>query len=112
MVVIEWVVAGIDPCCFYLHRSVPCALLVLSLFNALLQAIAILDVISSIDLFSKLSLTHGREVLQIAKRGKYQVGEVVNTYKSWSEKFYVVAAGVVEARVNVGEDGTYDDSED
>ena len=82
----------------------------LSLFNALLQAIAILDVISSIDLFSKLSLTHGREVLQIAKRGKYQVGEVVNTYKSWSEKFYVVAAGVVEARVNVGEDGTYDDS--
>ena len=49
----------------------------------LYQAIAILDVISSIDLFSKLSLTHGREVLQIAHRGKYDVDDVVNTHKSW-----------------------------
>ena len=63
------------------------------------DAIEILDVISSIDLFSKLSLTHGREVLQIAKREKYAIGDVINTHKAWSEKFYVVAAGVVEARI-------------
>ena len=72
------------------------------------DAIEILDVISSIDLFSKLSMTHGREVLQIAKREKYEIGDNVTTQSSWSEKFYVVAAGVVEARVMLedGEDGS------
>ena len=37
--------------------------------------------------------------MQIAKRGKYAIGDVINTHKAWSEKFYVVAAGVVEARI-------------
>ena len=68
------------------------------------DAIEILDVISSIDLFSKLSLTHAREVLQIARRVKYEIGTTVVTHKSWRDNFYVVAAGVVEARVTL-EDG-------
>ena len=62
------------------------------------DAIEILDVIASIDLFSQLSLTHAREVLQIARRVKYPAGAVISHHKSWNEKFFVVAAGLVEAR--------------
>ena len=51
------------------------------------------------EFFLKLFFETGREVLQIAKRGKYAIGDVINTHKAWSEKFYVVAAGVVEARI-------------
>ena len=50
-------------------------------------------------IFFEFFLKTGREVLQIAKRGKYAIGDVINTHKAWSEKFYVVAAGVVEARI-------------
>ena len=50
-------------------------------------------------IFLEFFLKSGREVLQIAKRGKYAIGDVINTHKAWSEKFYVVAAGVVEARI-------------
>jgi hypothetical protein len=60
------------------------------------DAIEILDLFASNDLFSSFTVAHAREILTISKRRRYEPGEYVVRRGEKGNAFYMIAAGVAQ----------------
>ena len=63
------------------------------------DALEMLDLVSSIDLFSSLDISHGREVLQITKSQTVEAGDPVFLKGDAGDAFFIIASGCAEVRI-------------
>jgi CRP-like cAMP-binding protein/ribonuclease BN (tRNA processing enzyme) len=71
------------------------------------EAIELLDVISSVDLFRQFTILRAREVLQAARRVKHPQGTKVIAEGTFGETFYLIVSGVASVLQNGHEIKTY-----
>jgi CRP-like cAMP-binding protein/phosphoribosyl 1,2-cyclic phosphodiesterase len=64
------------------------------------DAIELLDVFCSIDIFNGFSISRAREVLQIARRGRYPQGTKIIQQGTEGETFYIIVSGEVTVVYN------------
>ena len=68
------------------------------------EAIEILDLVSSIELFSMLSLSHAREILQISTTEFFPAGSRIIEKGSIGNSFFVITTGVAQVRVRMADE--------
>lgn len=71
------------------------------------EAIEILDLIGSIDLFRNFNIAKSREVLQMARRRRFSVGETIIEKGERGDAFFVIASGVASVTAANGESKNY-----
>ncbi len=71
------------------------------------EAIELLDLVCGVDLFRGFSISRAREVLQVAKRTKYQAGTRIIAEGTVGDRFYLIASGVASVVQGENEIKTY-----
>jgi len=64
-------------------------------------ALEVLDLVTSIDLFSQLTVQHAREILQIAEQATYKAGDFVIKKGDKGHNMMIIASGKAEVRIKM-----------
>jgi len=61
----------------------------------------VLDLVTSIDLFSQLTVQHAREILQIAEQATFKAGDYVIKKGEKGHNMMIIASGKAEVRIKM-----------